>query len=152
MAWNPHVTVAAVVERDRRFLMVEETISGSLLINQPAGHLEEGESLIEAVKRETNEETGWIFEPRSLIGIHLWRHPENSTTFLRVSFAGSCSDYNPARELDEGIIRTLWLSRSELEDRKQRLRSPLVLQCIDDYLEGAGHPLSLLKSMLTKST
>ncbi|MCI0655136.1 MAG: NUDIX hydrolase [Methylococcaceae bacterium] len=148
MAWKPHVTVAAIVERDNRFLLVEERISGSLLINQPAGHLEEGESLIDAVKRETNEETGWTFEPTSLIGIHLWQHPENSTTFLRVSFCGHCSDFNPAQELDLGIIRTLWLSREELAHRKHAHRSPLVLRCIDDYLSGARYPLSVLKSML----
>ncbi|MGH8548098.1 MAG: NUDIX hydrolase [Methylococcales bacterium] len=152
MAWKPHVTVAAIVERDQRFLLVEEEISGSLLINQPAGHLEEGESLVDAVKRETNEETGWTFEPTSLVGIHLWRHPENSTTFLRVSFAGYCSNYNPAQELDLGIIRTLWLSRDELVQRRYALRSPLVLRCIDDYLSGARYPLSLLQSMLTKTT
>lgn len=148
MAWKPHVTVAAIVERDNRFLMVEEKISDSLVINQPAGHLEEGESLIEAVRRETNEETGWTFEPTSLIGIHLWIHPENLTTFLRVSFSGQCTDHDPDRKLDFGIIRTLWLSRDELLEREQVLRSPLVLRCIDDYLKGERYPLSVLKSML----
>lgn len=148
MAWKPHVTVAAIVERDKRFLMVEENISGSLVINQPAGHLEQGESLVDAVKRETNEETGWNFEPAFVIGIHLWQHPENSTTFLRVSFAGYCTEYNPDQELDKGIVRAVWLSRSDLEHRKHLLRSPLVLRCIDDYLEGNRYPLSLLKTML----
>lgn len=148
MVWKPHVTVAAIVERENRFLLVEEKISGSLVINQPAGHLEEGESLVDAVRRETIEETGWAFLPRSLVGIHLWRHPGFSTTFLRVSFAGDCTDYNSSRELDRGIVKTLWLTRNELEVQKHRLRSPMVLRCIDDYLEGQNYPLSLLKSML----
>lgn len=151
MVWKPHVTVAAIVERDRRFLLVEEKISGALVINQPAGHLEQGESLVDAVKRETSEETGWIFEPTALVGIHLWQHPGNSTTFLRVSFAGHCTDFDPTRELDLGIIRTLWLSRDELLDRTHMLRSPLVLRCIDDYLSGARYPLSALKTMLGDS-
>ncbi len=152
MAWKPHVTVAAIIERDNRFLMVEEKISGSLVINQPAGHLEEGESLIEAVKRETIEETAWNFEPKSVIGIYLWRPANFSTTFLRVSFAGNCTDYNPAQELDLGIIRALWLSRDELTDRLHTLRSPMVLRCIDDYLSGVRYPLSLLQSMLVNSS
>lgn len=152
MTWKPHVTVAAIVERDHQFLMVEEKISGALVINQPAGHLEKGESLIDAVKRETNEETGWTFEPTSIVGIHLWQHPANSTTFLRVSFEGYCTDYRPDQELDLGIIRALWLSRDQLAGREHMLRSPLVLRCIDDYLKGDRYPLSILKSLLTQST
>ncbi|MGH8476653.1 MAG: NUDIX hydrolase [Methylococcales bacterium] len=149
MVWKPHVTVAAIVERENRFLMVEENIFGSPLINQPAGHLEEGESLLDAVSRETTEETGWIFVPRWVIGIHLWRHPGNSATFLRVSFAGDCTDFDPSRELDSSIIQTLWLSRNDLEIRKHSLRSPMVLRCIDDYLNGSRYALSLLQSMLS---
>jgi 8-oxo-dGTP pyrophosphatase MutT (NUDIX family) len=148
MAWKPHVTVAAIIERDNRFLMVEEKISGSLVLNQPAGHLEEGESLIEAVKRETIEETAWNFEPNSVVGIYLWRSAKFSTTFLRVSFSGYCTDYNPAQELDLGIIQALWLSRDELLQRRHALRSPMVLRCIDDYLSGVRYPLALLQSML----
>ncbi|MGR9106922.1 MAG: NUDIX hydrolase [Gammaproteobacteria bacterium] len=152
MVWKPHVTVAAIVERNKRFLLVEERISGSLVINQPAGHLEEGESLIDAVKRETFEETGWNFKPDSVLGIHLWQHPENSTTFLRVSFAGNCSNYNPDRKLDLGITRTLWLSRNELVAGGHTLRSPMVLHCIDDYLSEIRYPLSLLKTLLVRRT
>ena len=149
MVWKPHVTVAAIAEQDGRFLLVEEKLSGQLVINQPAGHLEEGENLTEAVIRETLEETAWTFKPTTLIGIHLWRHPEDSTTFLRVSFTGNCVQFDPERRLDDGINRALWLSRDELLQQKNCLRSPLVLSCIDDYLSGARFPLTLLKSLLT---
>ena len=149
MVWKPHVTVAAIIERDNRFLMVEEESSSQIVINQPAGHLEQGESLIDAVKRETFEETAWKFKPTALISIQLWQHPNNSTSFLRVSFAGSCYDYDPSSELDSGIIRALWLSRNELLEQQNRLRSPLVISCIDDYLSGIKYPLSILKTLLT---
>lgn len=149
MVWKPHVTVAAIIERDNRFLMVEEESDGRIVINQPAGHLEQGESLIDAVKRESFEETAWNFEPKTLINIQLWQHPDNSATFLRVSFAGECYDYDPSSELDSGIIRTLWLSRNELLEQQNRLRSPLVINCIDDYLSGKKYPLSMLKTLLT---
>ena len=148
MIWAPHVTVAAIAERDKRFLMVEEMVDGSVVINQPAGHLEPGESLIEAVRRESLEETGWIFEPSALVGIHLWKPSETSETFLRVSFTGHCTDHDPDRELDTGIMNAAWFSRDELVRRSAALRSPLVLEGIDDYLAGIRYPLTLLKSML----
>jgi len=149
MVWKPHVTVAAIIERDHRFLMIEEESNGQIVINQPAGHLEQGESLIDAVKRETFEETAWNFEPTTLISIQLWQHPDNSTTFLRVSFAGGCYDFDPSSKLDSGIIRTLWLSRNELLEQQNRLRSPMVISCIDDYISGIKYPLSILKTLLT---
>src|SRR5688572_19968282 len=104
MAWNPEVTVAAVVERvierERRYLMVEELISGRLVLNQPAGHLEEGEGLIEAVIRETREETAWRLQPEALVGVYLWRNPQNQRSFLRFAFCGSVSDHQPDQPLD----------------------------------------------------
>lgn len=148
MVWKPHVTVAAIVQQKNRFLLVEEESDGRIVINQPAGHLEEGETLVEAVKRETVEETAWNFEPSGIVGIHLWKHPQNSTTFLRVSFCGTCCNHDPDQPLDSGILRTLWLSREELVERDSQLRSPLVVDCIDDYLAGARYPLDLLKSLL----
>lgn len=148
MSWKPSVTVAAIAEDSGRFLVVEETIEGRLLLNQPAGHLEEGESLIEAVMRETLEETAWHFEPDSVCGVYLWRRPANGTTYLRVAFIGRVVDHDPERPLDDGIVRTLWLSRKELESEQHRLRSPLVLQALGDYLRGERYPLGVLKSIL----
>jgi len=144
----PRLTVAAVVEQDGRFLVVEERAqTGELVINQPAGHVEHGESLLEAVIRETYEETAWRFTPEHLIGIYLWRHPAGKVSYLRFCFTGSVSDHVPGSPLDEGIERTLWLSRAELQADQRRLRSPLVLSVIDDYLAGERHPLSLLKTL-----
>ncbi|HEY8036987.1 MAG TPA: NUDIX hydrolase [Methylobacter sp.] len=148
MVWKPHVTVAAIIEKDRRFLVVEEETSYGLQFNQPAGHLEEGEDLIAAVKREVQEETGWQFEPEHIVSIQLWRKSPDSPSFVRVCFSGSCHSHNPMQQLDDGIIAIHWLTRDEIEAERHRLRSPLVLISIDDYLSGQRHPLSLLKSFI----
>jgi len=152
MDGKPHVTVAAIIERDNRFLMVEEQSADGEVINQPAGHLENGETVIAAVKREMLEETTWTFEPDAIVGIHLWRHPITTASFLRISFSGRCLRHDPNRTLDTGILRTLWLSKEELAAQQSRLRSPLVLRCIDDYLDGERYPLGLLKSLIDTKT
>lgn len=144
MTWSPHVTVAAVVERQGRFLLVEELAGGERVYNQPAGHLEPGESLVAAAVRETLEETAAGFTPQALIAVYRWVHPEKDITFLRFTFAGTCGEADPLRELDEGILGTVWLTRDELAARSDRLRSPLVLQSIDDFLSGRRYPLELL--------
>lgn len=144
MIWKPHVTVAAVLERDGRFLMVRERVSGRVVLNQPAGHLEDDESLIEAVIRETREESGWQFEPDRITGIYRWRMPEKRLTYLRVTFAGQGVAHDPGHPLDDGIEGTEWLTAGELRRQADRLRSPLVLRSIDDYLAGAAYPLALL--------
>lgn len=148
MVWKPHVTVAAVIEKDRRFLLVEEQTNQGILFNQPAGHLEEGESLIDAVKREVYEETGWQFEPEHFIGLQLWRRNPNSASFLRLCFSGRCHSFNPDHALDDGIISAHWLTRDEIAKELNRLRSPLVLLSIDEYLKGRVHPIDLIKSFL----
>jgi 8-oxo-dGTP pyrophosphatase MutT (NUDIX family) len=143
MRWKPHVTVAAVVENDGRFLMVEEEVEGRVVYNQPAGHLEQGESLIEAVVREAREETGWHIRPTAVVGVHQWTSP-SARTFLRVCFAGSALGHDATRTLDAGIRAALWLTRAEIIARSGALRSPMVRQCIDDYLAGKRYPLDLL--------
>ena len=148
MVWKPHVTVAAIIEREGRFLLVEEHTANGLAYNQPAGHLEAGESLINAVKREVNEETAWQFTPEYITSIQLWRKTPDSPSFLRVCFAGTCHDHQPQQTLDDGIIATHWLTRDEIVARAQQLRSPLVLTTIDQYLQGEHYPLSLLKTFL----
>lgn len=147
MSFRPDVTVAAVVERGGRFLMVEERAARRIVLNQPAGHLERGETLVEAVVRETLEETGCALRAEAVTGIYLWRRPETDRTFLRVAFTGTVDGPDPARRLDRCIIRAAWMTREQLAGRPQSLRSPLVLRCIDDYLSGARHPLSLLTSL-----
>ena len=149
MIWKPHVTVAAIAEKDGKFLIVEEMVDGQLMYNQPAGHLESGESLIEAVIRETYEETAWTFQPEALVGIQLWRHPVHSESFLRFSFCGSCYDHRPEQALDEGIKQALWLSREELFDINHKLRSPMVLRTIDDYLEGRRYSMDILEHVMS---
>ena len=144
MSWKPDVTVAAVVEDAGRFLIVEERIGNRLVFNQPAGHLEANESLIEAAIRETLEETAWTFEPQSLVGVYLWKHPEQPKTFLRVAFSGRVTHHDPARPLDRGIHRALWFSREQIAAHLQQLRSPMVLRCIDDYLKGRRFPLEIV--------
>lgn len=146
---RPRVTVAAIVQRNGRFLFVEERdTQGSLVINQPAGHLEAGESLIEAVIREAIEETAWQVEPKSLVGIYVWGKADRSVTYLRIAVAAEAVHEVQGQTLDEGIERVLWLTREELVARESQHRSPLVLKCIDDYLAGERHSLDILKAVL----
>lgn len=144
MVWKPHVTVAAILKSGGRFLLVEERVKGREVINQPAGHLDDGESLLDAVRRETLEETGWRMEPTGLIGMYQRRNPRNGDTYIRICFTGKLLGEEPGAELDEGIVRTLWLTRDDLARENGRLRSPMVLRCVDDYLAGQRHPLSLI--------
>jgi len=147
VGWNPEVTVAAIVEVDGKFLMVEERISGKLVFNQPAGHLEDHESLVEAVIRETREETAWRFHPEALVGIYLWRNPENDRSFLRFAFCGTVDDHQPKLPLDIGIVRAVWMTHEQLLAQPARLRSPLVLRCLDDFLRGSRQPLDSVASL-----
>ncbi|WP_341675568.1 NUDIX hydrolase [Niveibacterium sp. SC-1] len=144
-AWNPHVTVAAVVERDGRFLLVEEETTEGLRFNQPAGHLEEGESLVAACVRETLEETAHEFTPTALVGVYHWRKPGSDLTYVRFAFAGEIGREHPGRTLDEGILRASWLDEAELAAARGRFRSPLVQACIDDYRAGKRYPLELIR-------
>lgn len=145
MIWKPDVTVAAVVEREGRFLMVEEHTEDGLRLNQPAGHLEQGESLIEACTRETLEETAHGFTPRQLVGIYQWPRPRGDVTYLRFAFAGELGAFDATRTLDRGIVRTVWLSLQELETSADRHRSPLVLQCVRDHVAGHRYPMELIR-------
>lgn len=146
MRWKPHVTVAAVVENEGKFLMVEECIEGKMVLNQPAGHLEPGESLIQAVIRETLEETAWHFQPQYLIGIYRWARTEDDA-FLRFAFAGSCISHDKSRQLDPDIHQALWINRDTITLDSINLRSPMVMTCIQDYLQGRRYPLDILTSI-----
>lgn len=145
--WKPSVTVAAVIERDGRFLLVEEETSDGIRFNQPAGHLDPGESLMEAVSRETLEETAHEFTPTALVGMYMSRYLSNRTgeevTYLRFAFAGEVGGVHD-RPLDVGILRAVWMTHDELLDCREKHRSPLVLQCVDDYLLGRRSPLSVI--------
>ena len=140
------LTVAAIAEADGRFLFVQERAARRVVLNQPAGHLEPGESLLEAVVRETREETGREFRAESVTGIYLWQGPTGRTV-LRVAFAGRVGERANGSKLDRAIIRTVWLDRRELAARAAEHRSPLVMACVDDYLRGVRHPLELLKQV-----
>lgn len=145
MAWTPHVTVAVVAEKEHRFLVVEETAGGQIVLNQPAGHLEDGESLAQAAIRETLEETGWHVTLSGVVGTYLWKHPHNQQTFLRICFAANCVQHDTNRALDTGIIAAHWMSRDELISRQVQLRSPMVLTCIDDYVQNTHLPLDSVR-------
>jgi len=145
--WKPSVTVAAVIERDGRFLLIEEETSDGVRLNQPAGHLDPLESLPQAVAREVMEETAHEFTPTALVGMYMSTYRSarrnEDVTYLRFAFCGevgACHD----RPLDHGIIRTLWMTRAEIAACQERHRSPLLLQCIDDYLKGQRAPLELV--------
>jgi 8-oxo-dGTP pyrophosphatase MutT (NUDIX family) len=141
MTGKLEITVAAVTETDGRFLVVEERINRRLLFNQPAGHVERGETLLAAVVREAREETAWRFHPQALLGVYLWRNPATGRRVLRFAFIGSVTDHDPAQRLDRGIVRTHWLAPADLEQEHARLRSPLVLRCVHDYLAGRREAL-----------
>jgi 8-oxo-dGTP pyrophosphatase MutT (NUDIX family) len=146
--WKPSVTVAAIVERDGRFLMVEERTPEGVKINQPAGHLDPGESLVDAAVREALEETACAFTPSALLGVYMARsvsaYSAEPVTYVRFAFVGSVGEPIPGRALDDGILRTLWLTPDEVRARRADHRSPLVQACIDDHLAGRRFPLATL--------
>ncbi|MCF6289073.1 MAG: NUDIX hydrolase [Proteobacteria bacterium] len=139
--WIPHVTVATIVEKNNKFLMVEEDLHGKKLLNQPAGHLDKNETLVQAAIRETQEESGWQIEINYLIEFAQWTSPNSDTHFLRACFAGTAIKHFPQQKLDDGIIRALWMSRDEVVKNRHRLRSPLVLEHIDHYIAGKKYDL-----------
>jgi 8-oxo-dGTP pyrophosphatase MutT (NUDIX family) len=142
--WKPNVTVAAIAERDGQFLFVEEVSDDELVINQPAGHVEPNETLIEAVIRETLEETGYHFTPTALVGIYYWPLKTTDITYLRFAFAGDIAGHDAHRSLDAGIVRALWMAPAALQAEMNRQRSPLVGRCLEDYLAGRRFPLNLV--------
>ena len=145
--WQPDVTVATVVARDGRFLMVEERVSGLNVYNQPAGHLEPDESLCAAAARETLEETAWQVEINAFIGAYQWKVPESGQHFLRLAFAAKALHHLPERTLDEGIVAAHWLSAEDIRALTSRHRSPLVWQTLQDYMNGQVHPLSAVQQL-----
>ena len=156
--WKPNVTVAAIVERGGKFLLVEEHTPEGLELNNPAGHLDPGESLVEGCARETLEETTQLFRPTALVGVYLsapQRPPGHDTgapdiTYLRFAFCGELGEVQLGRLLDTGIVRTLWLTPDEIRDSASRHRSPLLLRCVEDYLAGQRYPLTLLHTDASK--
>jgi 8-oxo-dGTP pyrophosphatase MutT (NUDIX family) len=143
--WKPNVTVAALIEREGRFLLVEEETEDGIRFNQPAGHLDKGESLVAACAREVLEETAWSFRPTALVGIYQWPRPTGDITYLRFAFAGELGDHESDRVLDSGILRAVWMTPDEIRATVERHRSPLILQCVSDYLAGRRFPLDLLR-------
>jgi len=145
MRWQPFVTVAAIIENDNKFLLVEENINDQIFFNQPAGHWEYGESLQEAITREVLEETAWHFIATDLVRIYQWSPTsEEDKTFLRFTFCGNVERFEENLPLDEKIIRTHWLSYEEIKALNAQHRSPQVMRCIDEYLEGKHYPLDII--------
>ena len=145
--FKPNSTVAAIIEQDGKFLLVEETTDRGNRFNQPAGHLEDNESLIEAVIRETLEESAYDFTPTALLGIYHWKHPHNDTTYLRFAFIGKVGAHYPQQPLDDGIIRAVWMTAEEIREKSALTRSPQVLTCIEDYLSGKSYPLEVITNL-----
>ena len=142
--WKPNTTVAAIIERDGRFLLVEEETADGIRLNQPAGHLEDSETLIEGVIRETREETAYEFTPEALLGVYHWRHPSKDITYLRFAFTGSLGRHHTEQALDEGIIRAIWMTPDEIRASQDIHRSPQVMTCIKHYLAGQRYPLDVV--------
>ncbi len=146
--FKPNTVVAAVVERDGRFLFVEEEADGRAVFNQPAGHLDAGETLLDAVRRETLEESAWHIEPTGLIGVYLMQPPESPITYLRFCFRATAIRHEPGRTLDKEIIRAVWFTPEELRAEQARHRSPLVLRCVEDALASREDvPLSFIRDV-----
>jgi len=137
-----------VIERGGRFLLVEEEDDGRIVFNQPAGHLEQRESLVEGCRREVLEESAWHFQPRALVGIYRWSKPDSGSsagvTYVRFAFCGELGEHEAGRQLDAGIVRAVWLDADEIRASRERHRSPLVLRCVEDYLAGRRYPLDAL--------
>ncbi len=156
--WKPNVTVAAIIERDGRFLLVEEHTPDGLRLNNPAGHLDPGESLVQACVRETLEETAFGFVPDALVGVYLTGPAQaaaddglsgaSGITYLRFAFRGVLGAFDAGRELDHGIVRTVWMLPQEIRDSQDRHRNPVLLRCIEDYLAGRSFPLDLVRTDL----
>jgi 8-oxo-dGTP pyrophosphatase MutT (NUDIX family) len=142
--WKPNVTVAAIIEHDGKFLLVEEETNRGNRYNQPAGHLEDNETILDAVIRETLEESAYDFTPEFLVGIYHWKHPVNQVTYLRFAFAGKLGAHYPQQKLDQGIVQAVWMSLDEIKQKQELTRSPQVLLCIEDYLAGKRFPLTAL--------
>ena len=150
--WKPSTTVAAIIEQDGKFLLVEEHTPEGLRLNNPAGHLDPGESLQDGCAREALEETAHIFHPRAIVGVYMSRFlrpardkaPAQDVTYLRVAFCGALGEFQADRTLDQGIVRTLWLTADEVRASASRHRSPLVVRCMEDYLAGQRYPLALI--------
>lgn len=144
MIWKPNVTVAAIIEQDGKFLLVEEHTSQGLRFNQPAGHLEANESLLNAVVREAREESAYDFEPQHLVGVYRWHAATSDTTYLRFAYSGRILAHHAGQALDDGIVRAMWMSVEEIRATVPRHRSPLILRCVEDYLAGKRYPLELI--------
>jgi len=147
MNWKPHITVAAVIEQEGRFLLVQERDDGRLVYNQPAGHLEPNETLLQAVVRETHEETGWLFTPEALLGVYQWTHPDGEHAFVRFCFYGIAHPDPAQPALDPDILGTVWWDQDQLQQHRDALRSPLVARAIEDYLAGHLYPLQVVKTL-----
>ena len=145
--WQPDVTVATIVVRDGRLLMVEERAQGRMVFNQPAGHLEPDETLFDAALRETREETGWDVRLTAFVGAYQWKATETGRHYLRFAFAAEPVRHDPERPLDDGILQTHWLTPAELQQARERHRSPLVWQVVEDYLAGRRYPLDMLHQL-----
>lgn len=141
--WTPHSTVATVVEQDGKFLMIEEISSGQRVINQPAGHIESGETILDAARRETMEEAGWSVTPTELVGLYVYTAPSNGVTYHRYCFAATADQHHPDSPLDTGIIGPRWMTLEELR-QCPNLRSSMVLSCVEDYLTGRRYPLNVI--------
>jgi 8-oxo-dGTP pyrophosphatase MutT (NUDIX family) len=142
--FKPNTTVAAIIEQNGKFLLVEEKTERGHRYNQPAGHLEDNESLIQAVIRETLEEAAYEFKPEALLGVYHWKQPNGESTYLRFAFIGKAGRHFPMQELDDGIIRSVWMDIIEMRDKASLMRSPQVLTCVEDYLAGKRFPLEVV--------
>lgn len=145
MSWPPHITVAAIVEKDGKFLMVEEISGGKLVYNQPAGHLDPDETLAEACVREAFEESGWHIEVTHVLGVSRYTSARSGTLYYRTSFIAHTLAHDPTATLDDGIEQAVWLSYEEIKAQPEKLRSPLVLKNIEQYLSGECYPLSIIQ-------
>ena len=150
MSWVPHITVASIIEKNNKFLFVEEYVKDQVVINQPAGHLEENETIEEGCIRETFEETDYLVHVDYLIGVYQERNKNSKDMWLRFCFKGSIYDEVKDKKLDKKIIRKLWLSRNQIKEKNISLRSKMVLMCLDDYENGKNYPKELINSLLEK--